>query len=193
MAKQDGDPPAPSFHWAGPLPAPDFVMIPKLVYREILCHLGGSEFKVFFALLVRAYEWGEGDCELSLNEIAAVSGITRRMTQEVVKTLADKGLIAISRHQSREHGHEANTYRVMVTNDPRYVDRDPREKISLARAERSPAREKITPDRARDPLDRKNKIQEDPPTDFKKYTKGRYAVCPTCGCRPHAPDCPEAS
>src|SRR5947209_7668452 len=99
------------FHWDGPLPAPDFVMVPKLVHREILKHLSGSEFKVFYALLVRAYEWGHEDAELSVAEIGEMSGTSRRMTIYAVQQLADAGLIEIIHHRSRSHGNEANTYR----------------------------------------------------------------------------------
>lgn len=180
----------PPFHWDRPLPAPDFVMVPKLVHREILKHLGGSEFKVFYALMVKAYEWGNEDAELSVAEIAEVTGVSRRMTIYAIQQLSQLGLIQVIRHRSREHGNEANTYRVMVTDDPRYVDRDPRAKIAPAPSNFAPARATAAPaTRARSPRS-KNIPKEDPiAIDHNKYTTGRYAVCSACSSRPCV--CPE--
>ena len=177
------------FHWPGPLPAPDFIMVPKLVHREILKHLSGAEFKVFYCLLVKAYEWGHADAELSVSEIAELSGVSRRMTQLTVQALEDCGLVEIIRHQSRQHGHEANTYRVMVTDDPRYIDRTPSATIAQAIAKTAPARAGTAQDRARS-YKSKNSNQEGTDIHPNKYTTGRYAVCSSCGSRPCAEGCP---
>lgn len=173
------------FHWSGPLPAPDFVMIPKLIHREILRHLSGGEWKVFYVLLVKAYEWGHPDAELSIAAIQEEAGVSRGMAQNAVKSLAGKGLITVIRHQSDEHGHEANTYRVEVTDDPRYIDRNPIPKNGIA----SPTTGKASPNRwdrsrARSFTAKKRPKEISTPIKQDKYYAGAYRLCPQCGALP---------
>lgn len=169
------------FDWPDPLPAPEFVMVPRLVEREIMPRLTGSEFKVFYCLMCRAYEWGTGSCEMTMPAIAAATGIARATVQETLKELERVHLVGVVRLKDEYNRPVASQYRVRVTDDARYVDRQAGRGVPDSGSQPGKSRydtvEKAPPTRARSLS--KNNSKKDVPTNQKSYqddayTRGRY-------------------
>lgn len=108
------------FAWSGPLPAPDFTMVPNLVFDAILPRLDGGEAKVLFYLIRETYGWHHQAVRLSLPDVCRGAGVSRRTAAEALKRFEAVGLVQIERSIG-QHGKEANAYRLLVTEDRTYI------------------------------------------------------------------------
>jgi DNA-binding transcriptional MocR family regulator len=140
------------------------------------------EFGVLYCLLDEAYALGQPSAELTLTTLVRDTGLARTSVSRALQGLEAKGLIVKERHNTPEHGWEATTYRVEITDDARYVNRRPSSATLLASSDSGPAMARNAT-RRHDPslpIDKKKKRS----TPQGKYFSGDYALCPRCHERP---------
>lgn len=174
----------PDWRWPGPQPAPDFAMVPGIVARDILKHLDGNEFKVFFCLMSDAYQFGRSTAEMSLTVLQVRCDLARATVVRCLDRLFDIGLIDIP--ERRPIGaNDPNCYRVLVTADSRYISRSSGSKSEPGPSSKSEPGVVQILNRVRRPsflsIDKEGK---EGTHTAKKWFTGQYACCESCGCRP---------
>lgn len=172
--------------WGGPEPAPEFAMMPSCVASRIMRRVSGSQFKLLFALMSDAYRVGRVYAVKSVATLMEECGLGRATTIRGLHQLEQAGLI--ERAGMRSVGsNEASMYRVLVTADPRYVNRRPGIKSEPGggiKSEPGPV-SKVNRDAARSFLSIDKRGERRTHT-ARKYVGGAYGVCESCGCRPCA-------
>lgn len=177
--------------WQGPEPAPDYAMFPGIIGREIIRHLTGAEWKVLYLLAYRAHWDGRPVASVSLTTLQRQAGISRSTVLQALQGLCARGLIEVV--DLRPLGPiRAAVYRVLITEDRRYVARsngskiDPSDgsKIDPDRIENRSSRPLVSFSLNRERGERSRaraRAGATPSEDPSKFYRGQYAMCPRCG------------
>lgn len=177
---------ADRWQWDGPRAAPDFAMIPGFVRREIISRLTGSEWKVLYCLMDRAYQEGHMYATFSLGALQRDCGISRSTALDAIHRLTAKSLIIQHELQPIEGPRHVAVYRLLITADPRYTNRVRGSKIDPgggSKIDPGVDRKSIRSGGLSSDLYKREERDGDTQTES-KYERGRYAVCRRCHSRP---------
>jgi hypothetical protein len=191
----ESEPPAAAdddFRWEGPLPAPDFTMVPNVVFDMILPHLDGGEAKVLFFLIRETYGWHSQAVQLSLPQVCAGAGVSRRTAAEALKSFEARGMVRVER-TTGQHGKESNIYALLITEDRKYISyTSAGQKIADPGRIDSSLGGRIDSSRPTSSIKKEEREERGQPLLTERpgrYTGGRYGVCAECGMSPHDPSC----
>jgi phage replication O-like protein O len=96
---------------------PNYTQVPNALF-EMLAELNEPRLKVLLALFRQTLGYHRGEVALSLNDLAAMTGLHRVTCAKAVKELVAARLVAKEERSSAEYGREANLYTLHFKGTP---------------------------------------------------------------------------
>lgn len=93
---------------------PNYTQIPNVFFDHWMAILTPMEFKVLLCIARKTFGWHKNKESISITQLMKLSDASRQGVINSVKELECHKLIIKERHQSSEHGNEANTFLIRV-------------------------------------------------------------------------------
>jgi phage replication O-like protein O len=94
--------------------ASNYTEIPNVVFDYWMNHLTHAEFKVLCAICRKTFGWHKFQDYISIKQMVALTGVSKRSVQESILILQKHGLIEIVRSKTLDGDDAPNLYRIMV-------------------------------------------------------------------------------
>jgi phage replication O-like protein O len=89
---------------------PRFTQVPNTLFDELLPELGLGELKVLLYIMRRTFGFHKDADRISLHQIEAGTGLSRKSISAAVSSLEEKGMVLVARSQGEDGAHGVNTY-----------------------------------------------------------------------------------
>ena len=94
--------------------APRFTMIPDVLLDQQLPDLGHAELKVLLVIMRKTYGWQKAADQISLSQLAQLTGLSRQSVSTATQTLEEHGYILVERTEASRGESAVNVYRLRI-------------------------------------------------------------------------------
>jgi phage replication O-like protein O len=111
---------------------PRFTQVPNTLFDELLPELGLGELKVLLYIMRRTFGFHKDADRISLHQIEAGTGLSRKSISAAVSSLEEKGMVLVARSQGDDGVHGVNTYSLRLAEGSYAATPPPRGVVTLS-------------------------------------------------------------